>query len=136
MGTLTREPSSGRLLVAEHWRENLERNFSIFGQLVYLGSLRDAESGAFLHEGLELRCGKRRAQSLFENEYSRILNIWLGYDPARQEREIRMYFRVFENRRKSAVAGEKNHERGVTNISGRRPERIHSQMVLCSNMNT
>jgi hypothetical protein len=112
MGWPIREPMPGRgsasqsrTQAEEYWRDSLESNHSIFWQLVYLGSLRDAESGVFIHEGLELRCGKERAREVIGNECTRILKIWLGYDRTQQETEIRDYFGVFEEQAKCAGAG-------------------------------
>jgi hypothetical protein len=81
---------------AERWRCYVENTFTIFGRLVYLGSLLDLNSGDFLHAGLELRCGKKDAHQAIQDAYETTLRVWLSYDAAQQEREIRRYFAALE----------------------------------------
>lgn len=90
-----REPARGGY-AAERWSEELEKVSTVFGRLVYLGSLLDPGRGTFVHQGLELRCGKQRCRELIRDAYRRSLDIWLGYDPTRQEEEIRRYFADLE----------------------------------------
>jgi|ERR1700722_13273072 hypothetical protein len=90
-----REPARGGY-AAERWSEELERFSTVFGRLVYLGSLLDPDRGIFVHQGLELRCGKSRCRELIRNAYRRTRDIWLGYDRTRQEEEVRRYFAALE----------------------------------------
>jgi hypothetical protein len=81
---------------AERWSEGLEKFSSVFGRLVYLGSLLDPNRGTFVHQGLELRCGKQRCRELIRDAYRQALETWLRYDRTRQEEEIRRYFAELE----------------------------------------
>ena len=81
---------------AERWRCDFDKTVTAFGRLVYLGSLLDICSGMFSHEGLELRCGKQAARELIRDAYATTLAVWLSYDAAQQEREIRTYFAALE----------------------------------------
>jgi hypothetical protein len=89
------EPARGGY-AAERWSKELEKLFTVFGRLVYLGSLLDPARGTFVHQGLELRCGKQRCRELIRDAYRRTLDIWLGYDRTRQEEEVRRYFAALE----------------------------------------
>jgi hypothetical protein len=81
-----------RVDAAERWRNTVETNLSVFGRLVYLGSLLDPRSGAFVHDGLEMRYGKQRARELIHDICAKSLEIWRGYDREQQDEEIRIYF--------------------------------------------
>jgi hypothetical protein len=97
--------------VASRWRSYLETAFTAFGRLVYLGSLLNPRSGAIVHEGLELRCGKDGARELIRDAYAQALEVWLSYDVMQQEREIRSHFAALE-------INETSHARPETLTSG------------------
>ena len=68
------------------WRRTLAQIPTLFGKIVYLSELRDANSGAYQHFGLAQRYSADEANRILRESHERVFGDWLN-SPLEQQRD-------------------------------------------------
>ncbi len=73
------------------WRNTLTQIPSVFGRLVYLSSLRDPNTGRYLHHGLALVFGEDEARKALRKSHEQAFAEWLSFNLEQQQADLRLY---------------------------------------------
>jgi hypothetical protein len=91
---LDRSPAS------DLWRNTLSQIPSVFGRLVYLASLRNANSGRYEHHGLALVFGEDDANKALKKSHLRVFREWLAFNLEQQKADLDLYLSgLYEDKR-------------------------------------
>ncbi|MBM3728142.1 MAG: hypothetical protein FJW40_22290 [Acidobacteria bacterium] len=78
------------------WRRTVSQIPSVFGRLVYLSSLRDNNSGQYLHDGLISVFGEEEASRALAISHERSFLEWLGFNLEQQKADLDLYLSAIE----------------------------------------
>jgi hypothetical protein len=81
---------------ADLWRRTLEQIPTLYGRLVYLTSLRNADSGRYEHHGLTLLFGAEAADIALRDSHRRTYVEWLSLPLAAQRADLLCYMDSLE----------------------------------------
>ena len=99
----TRADSSGpfaRTAIADLWRNTLAQIPSAFGKLVYLSSLRDANTGRYEHHGLAQVFSEEEANKALRRSHAQAFAEWLSFNIEQQKADLDLYISaLFEEKR-------------------------------------
>jgi hypothetical protein len=84
-GTLDRGPAS------DLWRNTLSQIPTVFGRMIYLSTLRGANSGVYEHHGLSLVFGPRAANEALRRSHEDAFREWLSFDLEQQKADLDLY---------------------------------------------
>ena len=73
------------------WRHTLSQIPSVFGRLVYLSGLREANSGRYEHHGLALVFGERESDRALKESHNTSIEEWLNYGLEQQKADLDLY---------------------------------------------
>src|SRR5579864_7517344 len=89
-----------RGVASDLWRNTLSQIPSVLGRLVYLASLRNANSGRYEHHGLALIFGEEDANRALKKSHSSVFAEWLGFNVEQQKADLDLYISsLFEDKR-------------------------------------
>ena len=89
-----------RTAASDLWRNTLSQIPTVFGRLVYLASLRNANSGTYEHYGLALVFGEDEANRALRDSHSTIFAEWLAFNLEEQKADLDLYLaELFEDKR-------------------------------------
>lgn len=89
-----------RSAASDLWRNTLFQIPSVFGRLVYLASLRDANSGRYEHHGLALMFGEDEANKALKRSHIQVFREWLSFNLERQRADLDLYLSgLYEEKR-------------------------------------
>ena len=89
-----------RSAASDLWRNTLSQIPSVFGRLVYLASLRNANSGRYEHHGLALIFGEEEANKALKKSHSQLFAEWLAFSVEQQKADLDLYISgLFEDKR-------------------------------------
>jgi hypothetical protein len=92
--------SFDRSAAADLWRNTISQIPSVFGRLVYLASLRNANNGRYEHHGLALVFGEDEANKALKNSHSAVFAEWLSFNIEQQKADLDLYISsLFEDKR-------------------------------------
>lgn len=78
--------------IQDLWRVTLFQIPSLLGQLVYLSSLRDPNTGSYSHQGLAMRFGAEEASEAICCSHERAFDQWLLLKVAEQREDCELYW--------------------------------------------
>lgn len=84
-----------RGVAGDLWRNTLGQIPSVFGRLVYLASLRDANTGRYEHHGMAQIFGEEEAHEALRDSHSLTFSEWLCLDLERQKADLDLYLSAF-----------------------------------------
>jgi hypothetical protein len=89
-----------RSAVSDLWRNTLSQIPSVFGRLVYLASLRNANSGRYEHHGLTLVFGEEDANKALKKSHIQVFREWLSFNLEQQKADLDLYLAgLYEDKR-------------------------------------
>jgi hypothetical protein len=89
-----------RSAASDLWRNTLSQIPSVFGRMVYLASLRNANSGRYEHHGLALIFGEEEANKALKKSHSQLFAEWLAFTVEQQKADLDLYISgLFEDKR-------------------------------------
>ena len=89
-----------RSAASDLWRNTLSQIPSVFGRLVYLASLRNANSGRYEHHGLALVFGEEDANRALKKSHIQVFREWLTFNLEQQKADLDLYLSgLYEDRR-------------------------------------
>ncbi|HTA69081.1 MAG TPA: hypothetical protein VK776_12415 [Bryobacteraceae bacterium] len=80
-----------RSAASDLWRNTLSQIPSLFGRLVYLASLRNANSGRYEHHGLTLVFGEEDANRALKKSHTHVFREWLRFNLEQQKADLDLY---------------------------------------------
>jgi hypothetical protein len=90
--------------VADLWKHTLSRIPTVFGQISYLASLRDSNSGIYKHHGLSAAFGRDESIRALRESHETAFQQWLEMPLAERAGDLRAYLQGLEDG-EAAVAG-------------------------------
>ena len=89
-----------RSAASDLWRHTLSQIPTIFGRLVYLSSLRNANTGKYEHHGLALVFGEDEANRALRKSHAQAFEEWLSFNIEQQKADLDLYLSsLFEDKR-------------------------------------
>jgi len=77
--------------MSDVWQRTLEQIPTVFGKLVYLASLRNANTGCYQHFGLAQLYGADEADRVLRTSHERVFASWLNFDLQNQKSDLDAY---------------------------------------------
>lgn len=93
-----------RSAAADLWRNTLSQIPTTIGRLIYLASLRDQNTGAHHHRGLEQLFGQEQSEQTIRQSHSQIFSDWLCFNLEQQKRGLEAYLVELHEDRKIVLA--------------------------------
>lgn len=85
------------------WRNTLSQIPSLFGRLVYIASLRNANNGRYEHHGLSLVFGEEEANHALKKSHVQAFREWLTFNLEQQVADVELYLSGLEEDRASVL---------------------------------
>ena len=85
-----------RNALADLWKHTLSQIPSTYGRLVYLASLRDANSGSYRHYGLSAAFGREESLGALRKSHEDTFREWLGLPLAAKSADLSTHFQHVE----------------------------------------
>src|SRR4051812_48038834 len=82
--------------VADLWKHTLSRIPTVFGQIAYLASLRDTNSGVYKHHGLAAAFGRDESIRALRESHETSFQQWLEMPLADRSQDLRSYLQSLE----------------------------------------
>lgn len=96
MGIGSSDNQAHSKVIEDLWRNTISAVPSDMGKLVYLASLRDANSGVYHHYGLETIYSPEQADRAIRQTHLELFYGWLKRPLAEQKEDLEHYFRTVE----------------------------------------
>jgi hypothetical protein len=95
--TFDRSPAS------DLWRNTLSQIPTLFGRLVFLSTLRDANTGVYNHYGFAQRVGEETADAALRESHWQSFSEWLSFSLEEQKADLDLYLSSIESDRKTIL---------------------------------
>jgi hypothetical protein len=86
------------------WRHTLSQIPTTFGRLVFLSTLRDANTGAYAHYGFAQRVGEEAADEALRQSHLRCFSEWLVFSLEEQKADLDLYLSGIDSDKKTILA--------------------------------
>jgi hypothetical protein len=101
--TQDNEDGLSRGAAADLWRHTLSQIPGVFGRLVYLCSLRDANTGLYQHFGLAQAFGDEEAERVLRESHRQAFAEWLCFGLEEQKAGLDLYLSSLEGHRRTII---------------------------------
>jgi hypothetical protein len=88
---------------ADLLKHTLSRIPTVFGQITYLASLRDSNSGIYRHHGLSAIFGRQESLQALSESHARVFREWIEMPLAQKHPDLTAYLRDLEDGRDAAL---------------------------------
>ncbi len=85
------------------WRHTLSQIPSVFGQLVYLSSLRNSNTDTYEHHGFIQMYGEEDADQTLRTSHRQAFREWLGYGLEQQKADLDLYLSALGSDKKQII---------------------------------
>jgi hypothetical protein len=92
-----------RNAASDLWRNTLSQIPSVFGRMVYLASLRNANSDRYEHHGLALIFGEDEANKALKKSHSQLFAEWLAFRVEQQKADLDLYIAGLSEDKRTVV---------------------------------
>jgi len=92
-----------RNALADLWKHTLSQIPSTYGRLVYLASLRDANSGTYRHYGLSAAFGREESLGALRKSHEDTFREWLSLPLAAKSADLSTHFQHLEENTRQVV---------------------------------
>ena len=92
-----------RNALADLWKHTLSQIPSIYGRMVYLASLRDANSGIYRHHGLSAAFGREESVSAMRKSHEDTFREWLRLPMSEKSADLITHFQNLEENPQQVV---------------------------------
>ena len=92
-----------RTAASDLWRNTLSQIPSVFGRLVYISSLRNANNGRYEHQGLALLFGEDEANRALKKSHSQSFAVWLTFNIEQQKADLDLYISSLAEDRRTVL---------------------------------
>ena len=89
--------------ISDLWRNTLSQIPAVFGRLVYLAALRDANSGRYEHHGLALVFGENEADRALRRSHIQTFSEWLCFNLEQQKADLDLYLSALLDERRRVI---------------------------------
>ena len=93
-----------RNALADLWKHTLSQIPSTYGRLVYLASLRDANSGTYRHHGLSAAFGREESLAALRQSHEDSFREWLNWPLAAKSADLNTHFQNVQENPRQVVA--------------------------------
>src|SRR5580704_2341355 len=93
-----------RNALADLWKHTLSQIPSTYGRLVYLASLRDANSGAYRHHGLSAAFGREESLGALRKSHEDTFREWLSLPLSDKSADLIVHFQNVQENPRQVVA--------------------------------
>jgi hypothetical protein len=98
-----------RTVLGDLWKNTLSRIPTLYGRLVYLASLRDPDTGAYRHHGLNAVFGRTASSAALALSHAEVFHEWLCQPLSERFDDLNAYLASLDARRAVIV---RNWRRG------------------------
>src|SRR6266851_1649145 len=92
-----------RSAVADLWKHTLSNIPTLYGRLVYLGSLMEPDSGRYRHHGLATIFGRNESHAALRGSHLEIFVEWLSLPLAERHADLLEYLKSLPHRSNQVV---------------------------------
>jgi hypothetical protein len=92
-----------RSAIADLFKHTLSQIPTVFGQIMYLASLRDPNSGVYRHHGLSVTFGRQDSVQALSESHTRVFLEWLEMPLAEKHPDLIAYLESLEDGRDAAI---------------------------------
>jgi len=92
-----------RSAAADLVKHTLSRIPTVFGQIMYLASLMDANSGVYRHHGLSITFGRQESARALAESHTRVFLQWLEMPLAEKHPDLNAYLETLEDGRVAVI---------------------------------
>jgi hypothetical protein len=92
-----------RSALADLWKHTLSKIPNLYGRLMYLGGLRDPNSGIYRHHGLATAFGREESGKALRASHEQTFAEWLNLPLAEKSRDLAAYLATLEDPPNEAV---------------------------------
>src|SRR5690349_21712635 len=94
------ETSFDRSPASDLWRHTLSQIPTTFGRLVFLSTLRDANTGVYTHYGFAQRVGEETSNEALRQSHLQCFAEWLAFSLEEQKADLDLYLSEVDSDKK------------------------------------
>jgi hypothetical protein len=97
------KPGMDERAAVDLWERTLQQLPSTYGRMVYLASLRSANSERYEHHGLAMRFSPERADTVLRASHEQVFQDWLALSVREQKADIDLYLSSLDDNKQLVV---------------------------------
>src|SRR2546428_2791658 len=97
------EKAFDRTAASDLWRHTLSQVPTTFGRLVFLSTLRDSNTGVYVHYGFAQRVGDEAADEALRQSHWQCFSEWLAFSLEDQKADLDLYLSGIDSDKKTIL---------------------------------